>query len=223
MDAVADAAVGLPDLGGHSSLRGRVADALRGALAGGKLRPGVVYSAPALADEFGISPTPVREAMIDLVRDGLFEAVRNRGFRVVPLSDRDLAELTEIRELVEVPAVARLAGNVPEAAQRSLRVLIEEAAAAAADGDLIRFLDADRRFHGGLLELTGNRILVRTVLELRARSRMYGLAEPAAASDDLMASAREHAHLLDALVAGDADRARKIMMGHLEHMRRGGR
>ncbi len=65
-------------------------------------------------------------------------------------------------------------------------------------------------------------MLVRTVLELRARSRMYGLAEPAAA-DDLMASAREHAHLLDALVAGNCDRARKVMMRHLERLRRGGR
>lgn len=220
MDAVADAAVGLPDLGGHSSLRGQVAEALRSALAGGKLSPGVVYSAPVLAEEFGISPTPVREAMIDLVRDGLFEAVRNRGFRVVPLSDRDLAELTEIRELVEVPAVVRLAGRVPDGAQRSLRVLVKEAEAAASDGDLIRFLDADRRFHTELLQLTGNRTLVRTVLDLRTRSRMYGLVKPAA-SDELVASAREHARLLNALAAGDADEARKIMMRHLEPMRRG--
>ncbi|NED50053.1 FCD domain-containing protein, partial [Micromonospora aurantiaca] len=78
---------------------------------------------------------------------------------------------------------------------------------------------ADRRFHAGLLELTGNRMLVRTVLDLRARSRMYGLAAPAAASD-LMASAEEHALLLNALVAGDAPRAQEIMMRHLEHMRR---
>ncbi|MFD0536687.1 hypothetical protein ACFQY7_26145 [Actinomadura luteofluorescens] len=56
MDPVADAMVGLPDLGGQSSLRGQVADALRKALATGTLRSGVVYSAPTLADEFGISP-----------------------------------------------------------------------------------------------------------------------------------------------------------------------
>lgn len=95
MDTVADAVGGLPDLGGHTSLRGQVAEALRHALASGTLRSGVVYSAPTLAEEFGISATPVREAMIDLVRDGLFEAVRNRGFRVVPLSDRARAELSE--------------------------------------------------------------------------------------------------------------------------------
>ncbi|QKW38032.1 GntR family transcriptional regulator [Actinomadura sp. NAK00032] len=218
MDTVADAVGGLPDLGGHTSLRGQVAEALRGALASGALRSGVVYSAPTLAEEFGISATPVREAMIDLVRDGLFEAVRNRGFRVVPLSDRDLAELTEIREMVEVPAVVRLAGAVPAEARARLRGIAGEAAEAAAHGDPLRFLDADRRFHTALLELTGNRTLVRTVLDLRSRSRMHGLVRPAAAAE-LAASADEHLRLLDALVAGDAERARDIMTRHLDHVR----
>ncbi|MEV0663534.1 GntR family transcriptional regulator [Actinomadura luteofluorescens] len=218
MDPVADAMVGLPDLGGQSSLRGQVADALRKALATGTLRSGVVYSAPTLADEFGISPTPVREAMIDLVRDGLFEAVRNRGFRVVRPSARDLAELTEIRELVEVPAVVRLAGAVPEAIRPRLRALAEEALAAARDGDPIGFLDADHRFHSELLELTGNRTLVRTILDLRGRSQMHGLARPAA-TETLVASAEEHLGLLDALVAGDAEQARELMTRHLDHVR----
>lgn len=218
MDPVADALVGLPELGGRDSLRGRVAEALRNALISGKLRPGVVYSAPALADEFGVSATPVREAMIDLVRDGLFEAVRNRGFRVVPLSARDLAELTEIRELVEVPAVAKLAGAVPAEALRRLRDLAAETAAEARTGDLGRFLDADRRFHTELLGLTGNRTLARTVLELRSRSRMYGLVKPAA-QDDLAASAAEHADLVEALADGDAAKANEIMLRHLDHVR----
>ncbi|MFF4239079.1 GntR family transcriptional regulator [Actinomadura geliboluensis] len=218
MDTVADAVGGLPDLGGHTSLRGQVAEALRHALASGTLRSGVVYSAPTLAEEFGISATPVREAMIDLVRDGLFEAVRNRGFRVVPLSDRDLAELTELREMVEVPAVVRLAGAVPAEARARLRALAEEGAEAAAHGDALRFLDADRRFHTELLELTGNRTLVRTVLDLRDRSRMHGLVKPAAAAE-LAASADEHLRLLDALVAGDAERAGDIMTRHLDHVR----
>lgn len=218
MDPVADALVGLPELGGRDSLRGQVAVALRNALISGKLRPGVVYSAPALAEEFGVSATPVREAMIDLVRDGLFEAVRNRGFRVVPLSARDLAELTEIRELVEVPAMARLAGSVPDEAVRRLRVLAEETAVEARTGDLVRFLDADRRFHAALLELTENRTLARTVLDLRSRSRMYGLAKPAP-KDDLVAAAAEHAELVEAVAEGDAAKAREIMLRHLDHVR----
>ncbi|TDD83338.1 GntR family transcriptional regulator [Actinomadura darangshiensis] len=218
MDAVADAHVGLPELGGRDSLREQVAEALRNALIGGKLRSGVVYSAPALAEEFGVSATPVREAMIDLVRDGLFETVRNRGFRVAPLSARDLAELTELRELVEVPAVVRLAGAIPEAARERLRALADETAAAAEIGDLLHFLDADRRLHTELLGLTGNRTLVRTVLDLRYRSRMYSPARPAT-KERLASSAAEHRDLVEALVAGHADRAREIMMRHLDHVR----
>lgn len=218
MDTVADAVVGLPDLGGHSSLRGQVAEALRSALASGKLRSGVVYSAPTLAEEFGISATPVREAMIDLVRDGLFEAIRNRGFRVVPLSEQDLAELSEIRELVEIPAVLGLAGAVPEDARARLRALAAEVTEAAAKDDLLRFIDADRSFHAELLRLTGNQTLVRTVLDLRSRSRMYGLIQPTA-TQTRMTAADEHVRLLDALVAGDVDGARAIMMRHLDHVR----
>ena len=78
----------LPTVGERQSLREQVAQALRGALVAGEMRPGTVYSAPALATRFGVSATPVREAMLDLAKEGLVEAVRNKGFRVVGLSDR---------------------------------------------------------------------------------------------------------------------------------------
>ncbi|MFF4607591.1 GntR family transcriptional regulator, partial [Streptomyces sp. NPDC001339] len=64
---------------GRERLRDQVSHALRAALISGELRPGVVYSAPTLAGDFGISATPVREAMLDLAREGLVEPVRNKG------------------------------------------------------------------------------------------------------------------------------------------------
>ena len=69
----------------------------------GELKPGEMYSAPALGERFGVSATPVREAMLDLVKDGFVEAVRNRGFRVLEMSDEDLDEVSQIRLLLEVP------------------------------------------------------------------------------------------------------------------------
>src|SRR3954470_11176919 len=87
-------ALNLPRVLGHHSLREQVSHALRAALIAGELRPGVVYSAPVLAAGFGVSATPVREAMLDLAKEGLVEVVRNKGFRVTELSDRDLDELT---------------------------------------------------------------------------------------------------------------------------------
>lgn len=218
MDALADGVVGLPKVGGRHSLRGQIADALRAAMISGRMQPGVVYSAPALAEEFGVSPTPVREAMIDLVKDEMIEAVRNRGFRVLPLSPRDLDELIELRELLEVPAVIGLAGAVPDEAVGLLRALAGEVVAAAEEGDLLRYVDADRRFHAELLALQGNRTLVQMIVQLRNRSRLYGLADLAARSE-LVAAAQEHGALVDALVGDDAEGAEKIIRRHLAHVR----
>ncbi len=95
-------------------LRDQVAHALRAALISGELQPGLVYSAPALAADFGISATPVREAMLDLAREGLVEPVRNKGFRVTEVSGRDLDQYTELRALIEVPTV----GAVTRTARR---------------------------------------------------------------------------------------------------------
>ena len=202
----------------HRSLRSQVAEALRGALVSGELEPGVVYSAPTLAVRFGVSATPVREAMLDLAKEGLVDAVRNKGFRVTVVSDHALDELTEIRELLEIPTVTRLAGRLSTVDISALRRLARRIEVAAAAGDLIGYVEADRDFHLRLLALAGNEHLVTVVGELRARARLYGLHR-LAEQGDLDASAHEHAVLLDALAAGDAPAVEKLMRQHLGHVR----
>jgi DNA-binding GntR family transcriptional regulator len=202
----------------HRSLRSQVAEALRGALVSGELEPGVVYSAPVLATRFGVSATPVREAMLDLAKEGLVEAVRNKGFRVTVVSDRELDELTEIRELLEIPVVSRLAGQLSTVDIAALRRLARRIEKTAAVRDLIGYVEADREFHLRLLALSGNEHLVTVVGELRARARLYGL-QRLSDQGDLEASAREHAALLDALATGDALAVEKLMRQHLGHVR----
>ena len=84
--------LGFPVRAKRSSLRDEVHEALRAALITGRMKPGVLYSAPALAEMLGVSATPVREAMLDLVKEELVVAVRNKGFRVTEVSDRELDE-----------------------------------------------------------------------------------------------------------------------------------
>ncbi|MGW1988613.1 GntR family transcriptional regulator [Embleya sp. NPDC001921] len=211
-------ALALPSFDDRPILRDRVARELRAALIAGEMRPGVVYSAPALAAQFGVSPTPVREAMLDLANEGLVEAVRNKGFRVTELSDRELDEFTEVRALIEIPVVARLAGVVTPAQLAALRPVAEEIVAAAEVSDLIRYVEADRRFHLSLLALAGNEHLVRVVGDLRKRSRLYGLSR-LAENGRLVASAAEHLELLDALATGDPARAEGVMARHIGHVR----
>ncbi|WP_202512905.1 GntR family transcriptional regulator [Streptomyces sp. SID3343] len=211
-------ALALPSFDDRPILRDRVARELRAALIAGEMRPGVVYSAPALAAQFGVSPTPVREAMLDLANEGLVEAVRNKGFRVTELSDRELDEFTEIRALIEVPIVARLAGTITPEQLAELRPPAQEIVAAAEAGDLIRYVEADRRFHLSLLALAGNEHLVRVVGDLRKRSRLYGLSR-LVGNGRLVASAAEHLELLDALATGDPVVAEQVMARHIGHVR----
>jgi DNA-binding GntR family transcriptional regulator len=99
----------------RTSLRERALALLREALITGRIVDGVVYSSKALAAELGVSNGPIREAMLALVDDGLMEAVPNKGFRPVLLTPADLAEIYEMRLLLEVPAVARLAKVICQA------------------------------------------------------------------------------------------------------------
>jgi DNA-binding GntR family transcriptional regulator len=215
------AALNLPNFEQRQSLRHQVAHALRAALIAGEMRPGVLYSAPTLAAKFGVSATPVREAMLDLASEGLVEAVRNKGFRVTELSDGDLDQITDLRMLIEVPTVGEIAerceGVLAERVEalRSIALELEELAERA---DLIAYLEADRRFHLGLLAVSGNAHLVHVVGNLRARSRLYGL-HSLAERGELVASAREHQQILDLVLDRDADGAVALMRQHIAHVR----
>lgn len=214
-------ALNLPLFQERQSLRHQVAHALRAALVAGEMRPGVLYSAPALAEKFGVSATPVREAMLDLANEGLVEAVRNKGFRVTELSNEELDDITHVRALIEVPTVADVARRCDAAMAprvEELREIAREIEALAVKPDLIRYLEADRQFHLRLLALAGNDHLVKVVGDLRSRSRLYGLQE-LAARGTLQDSAREHEQLVDLLLAGDAEGAAALMRRHIAHVR----
>ena len=209
---------GLPSLGDRLSLRERVAVSLRGALVSGRMVPGVTYSVPALAEQFGVSATPVREAMLDLVNEGIVAPVPNKGYRVVELSDAELDQISELRRLLEVPTVGDLAGALSPAAVKHLRALARRVRESALDADVVAYVEADRELHLALLGESGNPRLVDLVGRLRDQSRLYGL-EQLAAEGVLVQSADEHLTLIEALESGDRRAAEKVMAHHLDHVR----
>ncbi|WP_020576309.1 GntR family transcriptional regulator [Actinopolymorpha alba] len=207
----------LSGLGERPNLREQITEALRAALITGEMEPGMIYSAPALAQKFGVSATPVREAMLELAKGGLVEMVRNKGFRVTELSERDLDEITEVRSYLEVPAVTRLTGRLDAEVLSSLRVLAAEIERAARARDLIAYIEADHRFHLGLLGRAGNTRLLNVVADMRARSRLFGLST--LSDESLNASAREHAQLLDLLAGDDPAVVEALIRRHIGHVR----
>ncbi|MBU6533295.1 GntR family transcriptional regulator [Streptomyces mayonensis] len=199
----------------RSSVRGQVLDALRNALATGELRPGEVYSGPVLGERFGVSATPVREAMQQLALEGAVEVVPNRGFRVVERGEGELAELAEVRELIEVPVWLRLARTVPAERWAELRPLAEATVRAASAGCPAPYAEADRAFHRAVLALAGNEQLVRIAGDLHRRAQWPPAGAPSVRGRaDLVADAHEHTALLDALIAGDQDVVRTLVGAH---------
>lgn len=204
----------VPEQVRRHSVRGQILHALRIALANGALEPGEVYSAPALAERFGVSPTPVREAMQQLAAEGSVEVVPNRGYRVAERGPDELAELAEVRALIEVPVMLRLARTVPAERWAELRPLAELASAAAERGDPGSYIEHDRAFHRALLSLAGNKQLVTVADELHRRAQWPPAGSGGARRADLVADAAGHIALLEALGARDLRTVAALVRDH---------
>lgn len=203
----------------RTSLREQVAGALRTAVVSGEMKPGQVYSAPALAARYGVSATPVREAMLDLAKQGLIEVVPNKGFQVTTVSPAALDQITEIRLMLEPPAAAMAAKRATTQDVAELLPVALAIVDAAATGDLTSYVRADRDFHGRLLVLSGNDRLVDIVHQLRDQTRLSGLA--CLAEHGLLdLTAREHVTMCEHLSAGDGRALAELMRTHIGHARR---
>lgn len=203
----------------QTNLRDQALAVLKLRLVSGDLAPGQIYSAASLAAELGVSNSPVREAMLTLVNQGLMETVRNRGFRVVPLSDKERRNVYDLRLLLEIPSMGRLATLHEKIAPRAgefFKVATDMVECAKA-GDVVGYLEYDREFHIGLLDILDNEQLTTIVGNLRDQTRQYGL-KALSERGILVESAEEHHALLKALLAGDKKATVKIMTDHLSHL-----
>ena len=199
------------------SLRGTVEDAVAAAIVSGELAPGTLVTAPTLAVRFGVSATPVREAMLNLQKRGFVDAVRNKGFRITEVSEQDLWEIVRIRQHLEAPPMRDIARTLQPEAAADLRVRAQAIVDAAAVADLAGYLAADMAFHLRLLELYGNRRLIEIVKDLRQQTRMVGLAD-LVGSAELARSAAEHHSLVDLLEARDGRGAEALLTAHIGHV-----
>jgi DNA-binding GntR family transcriptional regulator len=170
-----------------------------------------------LADDLGMSRTPVREALIRLQDEGLVELIPRRGMRVVPLSPQEMQEIYEVLTALEVAAVELAARQT--LTDRDLAPLDDALQAMetrlAAD-DLDGWADADARFHNALINLSGNKRLAglaATLADQVHRARMVTLR----LRPRPVRSIEEHRAVLEALRAGDGTRACKQ---HRRHRRR---
>lgn len=200
-----------------TNLREEVERAVAAAIASGELAAGTLISVPSLALQFSVSATPVREAMVNLQKRGLVAPVRNKGFRVTRVSPQEVREMTQLREWLECPALAGLAGSFPRAATEEFRGRADRIVRAVDEGDLAGFVQAESEFHDALIALVGNQSLLETLQGLRQRMRVAELASRMETTE-LRLTASEHHRILDLLLDGDSAGVAALAKAHLWHL-----
>lgn len=196
-----------------SNLRQQILERVRWGIISGRTAPDTLFSVPALASELGVSTTPVREALLELARDGLVTPLRNRGFRVEPMSAVDLENLFTLRELLETHALVA-AARLRIADTEDLRRAADAVADAVRDRDVPRYLSTDRAFHRALVDKAGNPRLTKMVLQLRDDMRLYGIDSPEG-RERQEASVGEHYAMIEVASRGEVDRAASLVSRHI--------
>jgi DNA-binding GntR family transcriptional regulator len=176
---------------------------------------GMLLTEGELADAVGVSRTPVREALLRLEVEGLIKLYPKKGALVLPVSAQEITDVVETRLLVEQHAVRKSSEPVRAGLIARLEELLEEQRAHAADGDLTAFALSDRCFHAEIVKSTGNAILTRLYDQLRDRQLRMGVAMMHAQPGRIAKSIAEHAEIMDAVRAGDADAAAEAVRRHV--------
>jgi DNA-binding GntR family transcriptional regulator len=191
----------------------QVAEQLRSRILAHNLAPGSWIDEQALAIEYGISRTPLREALKVLAAEGLVTMKLRRGAYVTEVSSRDLAEVFHLLAVLESDAAQVVARNATTEQLAELQSIHLELEAAIDDRD--RFFAANERFHMRLLELADNRWRIQLVTDLRKVMKL-NRHNSLLKQGRLEASLREHRQIMAALKARNAERARLLMQQHLE-------
>jgi len=204
----------------NGSIQARLITEVRRRIIAGEIQPGVNISELALAEEFGVSRTPVRETFKQLQTEGLIEIRPRVGTFVTTPSRREITELFQIKELLEGAAARLLSqrGRVKEIDQ--LEENLRQADLAVAADDRARYAELVEEFHDLLIVGADNNKLeahYRMLMNQLAYSRLVNtsLSQPGRP----LQSDREHHHVLDLIIAKDGDSAERVMREHVRASR----
>jgi DNA-binding GntR family transcriptional regulator len=188
-----------------------VAELIRQQIYQRELEPGSWVDELKMAEAFGISRTPLREALKVLAAEGLITMKVRRGAYVTEMSEKDVRDVYHLLALLESDAAAAVAARATDADLQSLHALHQSLVSATADAQ--QFFHINEQFHTQLLALCDNRFLLQSVADLRKvmkLNRHQSLFRKGRIQDSL----HEHTQLMQRLLARDAQGARLAMQQH---------
>ncbi|HZU18068.1 MAG TPA: GntR family transcriptional regulator [Candidatus Dormibacteraeota bacterium] len=205
---------GLEPLAAPHSRTDQVLRALTDAIVEGRLVPGTLHSVGSLAEQLGVSRTPVREALIQLSRRGMVGFERNRGVRILQTTIHDLEEIFEIRLWIEPSAAAQAVGRMGTREVEAVRHHFEVMGAAALRGNLAEMWRHDRALHRTIVQSSGNLRAAQYLDGLRDLVLMRGATTVGRARSPLEV-VEDHRRLVEAVEARDPEAAAEEMRRHI--------
>ncbi|MFW6033569.1 MAG: GntR family transcriptional regulator [bacterium] len=205
--------LGVATAGGRRTAHEYVRDSLRVSILRGSLRGGTRLVQADLAQELGVSTTPVREALRDLAAEGLITLDAHRGAIVKRLDYDELVEIHDLARILE-PEAMKLAAKADD--KSFLDQASNLAAQMEAESDVGRWVDLNRQFHEVLVSEVGNKRMLEILRSLRNATAPYvGMALQ---QHDYRRGAanKHHWELIEALRAGEGKRAAKLAVEHVD-------
>ncbi|SUS03392.1 Transcriptional regulator, GntR family [uncultured Defluviicoccus sp.] len=206
----------MADAGPSETLVEMLCDSIRQSVRHGRLAPGQRLVVADLAQEFGASAGPVREAIRRLTGEGLLEFTAHRGASVRSFTSRDVREIFQVREAIEGYAARLAAENIGRADYAAQLTNVGKLLRKTAEKGHPHFSNARQTFHDVLYEIAGNAVL--REMALRLTFPLYRLyfnekTGSARARDSLI----EHEGIIEAILSGDGVRAERLMRSHLRN------
>ena len=197
-----------------TALYQEVAERLRQRIFAHELTPGDWIDEQKLAEQYGISRTPLREALKVLASEGLVDLKPRRGCYVTEVSHQDIDDIFPLMAMLEGRCAFVAVQLAKPADIEDLKAIHEKLELAAKEGRIDAFFEANQEFHRRIQELTNNRWLLSVIQDLRKvlkLSRLHSLS----LEGRLQQSLEEHRTIMAAFEAGDAEKAEKSMHDHL--------
>ncbi len=191
----------------------RIKELLTERILSGVLKPGEILNEGALASEFGVSRTPIREAIRKVAATGLITTRPHQRSFVAKLELGEALAIFEAASAIEGVAAEFAARRRAARDIAAMQALHAESAAFVAQGRLADYFDLNERLHETIYRASGNAVIAATALDMRAKLRL--LRGPRQAQPGRMReSFAEHARIIEAIAAGDADAASRAMRHH---------
>lgn len=198
----------------NKSLKEQAYDILKEMVLTGKLEQGELYNEKSIAEVLGVSRTPVREALLELSREGMVKFLPSKGIQVRKITEKQVREVFEIRRIIEGHIIQSVAKALTPSEIKKIEAILKKQESLSRRNENSAFIETDKEFHLFLASKMGNQQMRAILQNLRDQIQVMGSRAIKVGSrvDQVLT---EHRRILSALKEGDGKRAAKELMQHL--------